>query len=142
MNSSGHVAAGDNRSKTVGAPLRRRVLLVLCFVGAALGSWALFERLMPNKLPAELLGKWVVQGGEQDGATFDFYRNGTMVGRVNVQGREGIINASVRVEDNVLFATTVNPHTKAEDSTILRLDAAELVLEDDRGQRLRMQRAE
>lgn len=127
------------------AGLGRRFLLVLLAVGVAAGTWAFFEFVVWNRLPPDLVGKWVVQGGEQDGATFDFFRNGTMVGRINVHGKEGIINAQVRVEGNTLHSTTTNPNTGAAETrtqTIESLTNTALVLQDDRGQRLIMERAE
>ena len=122
-----------------------RLLLVLLAAGMAAGTWAFLEYVVWNKLPAELVGKWVVVGGEQDGATFDFHRNGTLVGRINVHGKEGIINAGVRVEGKSLHATTTNPNTKMAETrtqTIVTLTDAALVLQDDRGQLLKMERAD
>jgi hypothetical protein len=127
----------------------RWVWLGLCFLAAATATWALatwgLEYVLPSKLPTELLGKWVVVGGPQDGATFDFSRSGAMVGRVNIDGREGIINARCRVEANTLFSTTTNPRTGLEKQTrtqkIRSLTATSLVLEDESGQVLRLERA-
>ena len=112
---------------------------------AAGGTWAILEFVIWNKLPAELVGKWVVQGGEQDGATFDFYRSGAMVGRINLRGKEGIVNAGVRVEGKTLFSSTTNPHSGKEETrqqTIVKLDDTSLILRDDRGQLLKMERAD
>jgi uncharacterized protein (TIGR03066 family) len=123
---------------------RRRLLLVLLALGIASGTWALFEFVVWNRLPAELVGKWVVQGGEQDGATFDFHRNGTMVGRINVRGNEGIINAQAAVEGDALLITTQNPTTKRGETkkqTIKTLNATDLVLQDEQKNVFRMERA-
>ena len=122
----------------------RRLLLVLLAAGIAAGTWAFFEFVVWNKLPAELVGKWVVQGGEQDGATFDFYRNGSMVGRINNRGKMDIVEADVAVEGNTLFITTQHPLTKAEltkKQTIKTLDATRLVLQDEQNHVFRMERA-
>jgi uncharacterized protein (TIGR03066 family) len=97
-----------------------------------------------NKLPDKLVGKWVVKGGKMDGATFDFHSNGTMVGRVNVDGKEGMIKARVRVEGNKLFSVTRNPNTGKDETstlTIKTLSARELILEDERGQVMTLNRA-
>jgi uncharacterized protein (TIGR03066 family) len=120
------------------------LLLALCLVLAAVGSWALFEFVIWSRIPAALVGTWVVEEGEQEGATFDFSRNGTMTGRINMQGREGIVNARVRVEGDILFSTTKNPSTGQEltrAQRIQELTDQELVLEDERGQVLKMRRA-
>ena len=103
------------------------------------------EFVVWNKLPPELVGKWVVQGGEQDGATFDFYRSGAMVGRINLRGKEGIINAQAAVDGDVLLITTQNPQTRRDETkkqTIKTLSATQLVLQDDQGNRFRMERAD
>jgi uncharacterized protein (TIGR03066 family) len=118
-------------------------LLVGCLIVAGGASWAFAEFVLWNTLPAELVGKWVVVGGEQDGATFDFYRNGTMVGNVNVQGRHGIVNATVAVEGNKLLTTTRNPNTGREETrsqTIRTLNQRSLELVDARGHILTLTR--
>src|SRR5262249_39734810 len=74
----------------------------LCLL-AALGPWLFLEFVVWNRLPAGLVGKWVVQGGEQNGATFDFYRGGTLQGRLNFGGKEALLNASVAVEGERLL---------------------------------------
>lgn len=113
-------------------------------------SW--LKLIPPGQVPAEsraderdLIGKWVVVGGEQDGATFDFLRDGTMVGRINLKGREGIINARVTVSGSKLHITTQDPTTKRDytvTQTIVTLTQQDLVVEDEKGQRIRMQRVQ
>src|ERR1043166_1802145 len=115
---------------------KRWIVSATCLVFAAAGSWAFAEFVVWNKLPADLVGKWVVEGGEQDGATFDFYRSGKMLGRINLSGREGIIEANVEVEGGQLRATTRNPRTGAMETrtqTIVQRTNSHLVLRDDRG---------
>ena len=126
-------------------PVKRSAVLALCLVLAGATTWAVLEFVVWNKLPGELVGKWVVRGGEQDGATFDFYRNGTMLGRINMGGNEGIIKARVGVEGDTLFITTQNPRTKNDETKkqiIKTLTAKELVLQDDQNYVFRMERAE
>lgn len=128
-----------------GARWRRWLLVGALGLLAAATTWALFEYVIWNTVPGALVGKWVVIEGDQEGATFDFYRGGTMVGRVNVNGREGIIRARVRVEGTTILSTTQNPHTGQNETRrqkITRLTARELVIEDERGQLLKMERAE
>jgi uncharacterized protein (TIGR03066 family) len=109
------------------------------------GTWAFLERVVWARVPSELVGKWVVTEGPQEGATFDFYRSGSMVGRVNAGGNEAVVNARIRVEDNKIYSTTTNPHTGRDETMILTirtLTARELVVEDQQGKVLRMERAE
>ena len=112
---------------------------------AAAASWAIAEFVVFNRLPSDLIGKWVVDGGEQDGATFDFFRNGTMEGRINVRGVEHRIEARVRVEGDKLLSTTRNPNTGQDETRpqeIKVLTRTNLVLQDSRGQQLHLSRAE
>jgi uncharacterized protein (TIGR03066 family) len=112
------------------------------------GTWK-FPEAQPvarveKKLADKLLGKWVVQGGEQDGATFDFRSDGSLIGRVNVKGMEAIIKARVRVEGNKLFSVTRGPTGKDDTRTLIikTLSANELVLQTDHGQILTLKRAQ
>jgi uncharacterized protein (TIGR03066 family) len=123
----------------------RWALLALCLLVPFGGTWAAFEFVVWNRLPGALVGKWVVTEGEQEGATFDFYRGGTMVGRINMKGREGIVEARVRVEDKTLFITTTNPFTHQEETrtqAIRVMTGTELVLEDGEGHVFPMRRAQ
>jgi uncharacterized protein (TIGR03066 family) len=123
----------------------RLIALVGVFLLAGGAAWAFAELVVWNRLPADLVGKWVVEGGEQDGATFDFHRNGTMVGRINLNGREGIVQARVEVDGNKLYTTTTNPNSGRDETrtqTIKTLTNRSLVLVDKRGQELTMSRAE
>ena len=124
---------------------KRPLLLALCVLLACGATWAFCEFVLWNKVPPELVGKWTVTEGPQVGATFDFYRGGTMVGRVNSDGNEAIVNASVRVEDKKIYSTTRNPHTGQDDTmvlTIRALTATQLTVEDGQGQLLKMERVE
>ncbi len=97
------------------------------------------------RVPPELVGKWVVREGPQEGATFDFHRGGTMVGHVNAGGNEAIVKARIRVQDKAIYSTTTNPHTGHEDTMVLNiraLTARDLVVEDPQGQVLKMERAD
>jgi hypothetical protein len=129
----------------VKSPPRRWPIVALCVIVAGGGTWALCEFVIWNKLPAELVGKWVVEGGPQDGATFDFFRGGTMEAHLNFQGKEGIIKASVAVDGKALLTTTRNPNTgqnETRSSIIRELTARSLVLEDEQGAVYRMVRAQ
>jgi uncharacterized protein (TIGR03066 family) len=91
-----------------------------------------------------MLGKWVVTQGEMVGATLEFYRDGTMIGRLTKDGKEGVIKARVRADGTTLWSTTTNPMTRREETAtqaIVSLTDSELVLEDDKGGVIRMERA-
>src|SRR5262245_17205177 len=110
---------------------------------AAGATFALFEFVLLARLPAEVVGEWRVVGGEMDGATFEFRRNGTMVGRLTVQGKEGLIEGTAEVSGKTLRTTTTNPLTgKAETGTqtIVTLTEREFVTEDGKGTRVTMTR--
>ncbi len=67
-----------------------------------------------------------------------------MVGNVNVQGANATVNATIRVEDKKIHSTTTNPKTNRPEVQVLRilnLTANDLVVEDERGQRLVIERA-
>jgi hypothetical protein len=127
---------------------RNGLFIALCLViglTAFGATWAFAELVLWNKLPGDLVGKWVVEGGEQDGATFDFYRNGSMVGHVNLKGTEGVVQATAVVKDGNLRTTTRNPNTGDQETRsqkIVRLDRKQLILQDERGIRLRLARAD
>jgi hypothetical protein len=125
--------------------LPRWVLLALCLVIPAAGAWAAFEFLVWNKLPPELVGKWVVLEGPQEGATLDFSRRGTLIGKVNLAGKEGILNARVQVDGKKLLSTTKHPRTGQDEThvqVIRTLTAKEMVLEDERGGLLKLERTD
>ena len=122
---------------------KRHLLLALLALLIASSVVAFFEFVVPQ-VPSELIGKWVVVEGPQEGATFDFFRNGTMQGRVNMGGKEGIVDARIRVHGKNLVSATKHPLTGAEDvrTQIIRtLTAKELVLEDQQGKLLKMKPA-
>jgi len=126
-----------------GSVLVRWVVPILCLLLAAGGTWGVMEFVVWNKLPGDLVGKWEVQGGDQDGATFDFFRNGTMVARINVRGKLEFVKADVAVEGDGLFVTTRSPIDNREMTkrhTIKVLSANRLVLEDERKNVLTMER--
>jgi hypothetical protein len=110
---------------------------------AGVATWALFEYVIWNSVPSELLGKWIVTEGPDEGGTIDFYRGGTMVAHVNLDGKLGIIEAKVRVDDGKIFATLRNELTGEMGTrvqTIKHLDKWRLVLEDERGNTIRLKR--
>jgi uncharacterized protein (TIGR03066 family) len=136
---------GERKPPRVSAAPWRWAMLALCLLLTAGGTWAVFEFSIWSRIPHVLVGKWVVQGGEQDGATFDFYRNGTMRGRINVRGKEGIIDGRVRVEGDSFLVTTRNPRTRRDEVQVLKIEQltrTRLDVKDPRGVVMRMEKAE
>jgi uncharacterized protein (TIGR03066 family) len=128
------------------SPSRRgRWLLIALALVVCAATWGFFELVVWNTLPSELVGKWVVVKGppEYRDAIFDFHRNGTMEGRINVKGNEFIIKANVRVEGDKIHSTSKNPTTgeeKTQVQIIRSLTATELVVEDEQGKVTKMER--
>jgi len=122
---------------------RSYLIMAVGMLAAGVGTWALFEYVIWNPIPSELLGKWIVTEGPDEGGTIDFYRGGTMVAHVNLNGKLGIIEAKVRVEDGKIIATLRNELTGEMGTrvqTIKQLDRWRLVLEDERGNRIYLKR--
>lgn len=126
---------------------RKRLLFVLLTLGVAVGTWALFEFVVWNKIPSELVGKWVVVDGPREyaDATFDFHRSGAMQAIVNLQGKQGTIDATIRVEGKTIFSTSRRPTTGEVRTTIQvirSLTPTELVVEDEQGKLMKMKRVD
>lgn len=124
--------------------LKGKLFLVLLCLGIAGATWAGLEFVVWNNVPRNLVGKWVVVGGPQDGATFDFHRSGKMVGRVNMRGKEAIISARVRVEGDQIQSTTVNPMTGKDETRTLHirvLTDTNLIIDEPDGKSMSLRRA-
>ena len=124
---------------------KRRFGLIAVALLAAGGVWGFFELVVWNKVPAALVGKWVVTRGPDDGAMIDIYRNGTMITTVNKGADEATLTATIRVEDKKIFVTTRHLQTGQTGTrvqTIAALDDTRLVLQDERGATINLERAE
>ena len=146
---TGIKAGAPEPSSTPSGPLpwRRRAILGCCLLLAGVGTWALFEFVIWNTLPSELVGKWDVTEGpnEYAEASFRFYRSGYTEGYVNVNGDLKIIKSNVRVQGKNIVVTSWHPKTGEETvqvQKIRKLTDTELVVEDERGNLLKMRRAE
>jgi uncharacterized protein (TIGR03066 family) len=109
---------------------------VCCFLAAGLVTYLLFEYCLPGKVPSALVGKWVVQGGEQACVTLEFRRHGAFQARVTVDGRVGGFDGRAEVDGEQLRIFSVNPDTGKEEAkthVIKRLTETELILQDPRG---------
>jgi uncharacterized protein (TIGR03066 family) len=123
--------------------LPRWAIIVLCLVLACGGTVAFCEYFVFAKIPTELVGKWVVQGGPQDGSTFDFSRNGTLEAHINAQGYDHPLNATIAVDDKQMRITTRNPHTNQDETRtclIRELTADSLIVEFEQNETFKMVR--
>ncbi len=119
-----------------GRPWWHWAVIVVCVLAGAATGYFIFDQYVWARVPPELVGTWGVEGGEQDGATLEFQRNGEFRGRVNNRGREEIIKSQVTAAGNVLRFTSAHPTTgqvSVQTQTIKKLTATELVLEDEKG---------
>jgi uncharacterized protein (TIGR03066 family) len=123
---------------------RRKWVLVIAIIAIAfVASFAVFEFVLPGKLPSELVGEWRVVGGPMNGMTLQFKRNGTMIGKATVQGKDSEMEGQAEVAGNTLRTTTTNPFTGRPETgtqTIITLTETEFVTEDPKGTRITMQR--
>jgi uncharacterized protein (TIGR03066 family) len=130
--------------KPPGGNAKRWVLLGLAMLLAFGSTWAFLEKFVWATTPSELVGKWVVTEGADEGGTVDFYSNGDMIATVNKQEMAFIIKAKIRVEDKKLYVTTKHETTGKlglRVQTIKVLSGNYLVLEDERGKSVKMKRA-
>jgi uncharacterized protein (TIGR03066 family) len=118
-------------------------LIALCLLLGGAGTWAAFEFLVWTKVPPELVGTWEVEEGAQQGGTFQFLRNGTLIVHLDNQGTDVSFKARAALEGRTLRTTLNNPNSNLEEtrkSTIRELTAKTLVLEFESGEVLRMVR--
>jgi uncharacterized protein (TIGR03066 family) len=133
--------SGSAPQRFLGLPKWACILLIIGIVAGV--SFAAFELDLPDRIPPELVGAWRVVGGPMSGTTMEFHRNGDMIGRVTVDGKEGVIEGTAEVTDKTLRTTTINPITKRADTgtqTIVTWSESELVTEDARGVRITLKR--
>jgi uncharacterized protein (TIGR03066 family) len=114
----------------------RFLIIVSCFVAAAVLTYAFFEYCLPGKVPNALVGKWGVQGGGQAEVTLEFRRHGAFQARVNAGGKMGGVDGRAEVEGDNLRIFSVNPQTGIEEAKthiIKKLTETELILQDPTG---------
>lgn len=127
-------------------------------------TFAVVEVFFPTRIPPELRGTWVVVDGAADlkGDTLEIFRTGAMIAKKRGHGAAAadsgtlttrpsatkaieppLIRGRVRLSDNTLRITAVNPLTDREVTdvqTILDWTEDRLVLESQQGELLIMQR--
>jgi uncharacterized protein (TIGR03066 family) len=116
---------------------------ILCFFGSAAGTIALFEGVLLGEIPAMMQGKWVVVEGELEGASLEFLRDGSMIGTIKADGKEAAIKGKVHMAGDGFRLTTSNSPNGIEvtdEQTILDLSDEQLVIQDRRGEVLKMTR--
>jgi uncharacterized protein (TIGR03066 family) len=136
-------ARGGEALPRRGRWLSKAAVILLAIAVTAAAAFAVFEFVLPGRIPPELVGQWRVVGGDMDGTTFEFQRNGTMIARGTVSGKEGRLEGKAEVTGKLLRTTTVNPLTGREETgtqTIITLTETEFVTDDTRGKRTTMKR--
>jgi uncharacterized protein (TIGR03066 family) len=121
------------------------LLVAGCFILAGVATYVIAENYLVTRIPEALVGKWRVVGGEQDGVTLEFHRNGSFQARVSRGGKEGAVYARVEVDDKQLHIISADPQTGREEAKthiIRTLTETEMLLEDPRGVTSRMVRLE
>lgn len=133
--------------------LPRWLMVAACMAGAASVTFAVFHYFILSRVPHAMIGTWIVMEAKSQGdgkidaslkgGTLEFRRDGTMIGKVNMNGKEGTIKATVEVEGKTLRITSVNPYTNRPETdvqTIQILEGDRLALEDRKGTVLTMER--
>ncbi len=132
------------------APWARALLWLALSAGA---TFAAFELLSPTRLPPALRGTWVVVEGDLKGASLEFFRDGTLIGKVKKDGErraveekpreEILLRGQVRLHEDTLHVTTEGPGPGGQsvaEQRILDLTESQLVLEDEAGELLILRR--
>src|SRR5260370_30129842 len=88
--------------------------LAVCLLLAAGGTLAVFHFFIWNKVPADLVGTWVVQGGPMSGGTFEFAPDGAM--EMRHEGADVGMKGRVTVHGKTLQTITYNRTTQREES--------------------------
>jgi uncharacterized protein (TIGR03066 family) len=125
--------------RLLGLPRWAVILLLVAIVAGT--SFAVFQFLLPGRIPPQLVGQWRVVGGPMDGTFFEFQSNGTMIGRRTLGDKEGLIEGTAKAAGKTLRTTTTNPFTRKAETgtqTIVTLTENEFVTEDERGTRVTM----
>jgi hypothetical protein len=110
-----------------------------CLFVAAIATYGLIDYVLFPRIPSELVGKWRVQGGPQDGVTLQFQRNGDFEARLEFGGKEGGVHGRAELDnadDKKLRIVSTDSRTKRKITKIhiiRSLTENELLLEDPTG---------
>ena len=123
-------------------------LLIVVGAFTALVTYGLLDYVILRKLPAEILGRWVIKkhdtSPDLNGSTVEFFRNGSVIMKPP-GGNE--VPCSARVEHDTLLFTMPNfDPTKPYKSIttphlVLKLSETEIELEDADGSVMILERA-
>jgi uncharacterized protein (TIGR03066 family) len=141
--SSAHGQPGRSLSEPPRPWLPRWAVAVLLTAVTAAVTFVVFEYVILSKVPRAMLGKWVVTQGAMEGATLEFFRDGTMTATVTKDGKSVAYTARVRADEKTVWSTTKHPMTGKEETAeqaIVTLTDNEFVLEDKKGAVLKMER--
>jgi uncharacterized protein (TIGR03066 family) len=119
--------------------------IAVCFALAGVATYVVAENYLVTRIPEALVGKWRVVGGEQDGVTLEFHRNGAFQATLHRDGQAGVVHARVEVDDKKLHIISEDPKSGKTDTKthiIRELTENEMVLEDPRGVTSRLRRLE
>jgi hypothetical protein len=146
---NGRSAYSESNGHTVTAPQdvvepgllsgRLWIILLLCLLGSAIGSFVIFKYIAPAMLapsiPRELVGTWQVTEGPLQGATLEFTWYGTSSAiMANKEGKLETTSSSVRVVGDMIFLTSKDARTGIQETTtqaILELTEDQLVIRDE-----------
>lgn len=121
------------------------VLLGLVLALGGVGTLALFDFFVWNKIPPELVGFWEIREGPKKDGTIEFFRDGTMEAHWQAIKKPVTIKARVAVRDKKLVITSKSslPGQEDRDEYVIReLTANTLILEMERGEVWKMVRIE
>jgi uncharacterized protein (TIGR03066 family) len=130
-----NVAASPVADKPVKQRRRRwplALFLLLCLVGSAVISYAVFVNVGEN-VPPELAGLWQVTDGPLQGATLEFRRDGTVVATKMEHGTKSTTTSSAKIDGKKIYLTSKDDVSGKDDTvvqTIVRLNAEELIIRD------------
>jgi hypothetical protein len=132
--------------------LRWLIALTLIALAGA-GTYAVFHFFILTHMPHSMVGTWVIMDvkpkgtAKEDeslrGGRLEFRRDGTMIGKVKMDGKEGTMEATVEVEGEVLRITSEDQSTGqrvTDVQTIRTLLGDQLVIEDRNGTLFVMER--
>ncbi len=115
---------------------------VLYVLAAAVVTVAVLESMLGDLHPL-MLGKWLIVEGENQGATIEFARDGTMVLALKQNGNEIAFDGSVQMEGDGFRVTLVDPthgFKVTHEQTILELTELRFIVQDQQGELIKMTR--
>ena len=125
------------------SPWRRRLLILGLCAASAVATFLIVDRFFLAGMSRAVVGLWGVDGGPQDGATLELFRDGSFRANINDRGKAVPVQGRYAVEGKRITFYTKNPATEKEDpltKTIEHVDADELRLRDASGEVMKLVR--